>query len=193
MSNQGQSSTASAGLKEAQSRNQAFAAAGGHEGAEMRAALRLFVITCMDPRLDPAHFMGLRLGDAIVLRNGGGRVTTEVINNLAFISERIEPVVPEGPLFEVALIHHTHCAAAALADEEFLRQYARRVEMDESLVRDFAVVDPVETVAKDAAKLLAASSISPRVAVSGHVYDVESGLLTTVVPTAMVGTVQAAA
>ena len=48
---------------------------GGQEGAVVFPRLGLFVITCLDPRVDPAHFLGLALGDAIVVRNFGGRVT----------------------------------------------------------------------------------------------------------------------
>jgi len=60
-------------------RNRAFAAAGGHQGAVVFPSLRLFVITCLDPRVDPAHFLGLDLSDAMVVRNVGGRVTPGVI------------------------------------------------------------------------------------------------------------------
>jgi carbonic anhydrase len=55
--------------------------------------LRLFVITCLDPRVDPAHFLGLGLSDAIVVRNVGGRVTPDVISDVAFISQIAENVV----------------------------------------------------------------------------------------------------
>ena len=82
-------------------RNRAFAAAGGHEGAVVFPNLRLFVVTCLDPRVDPAHFLGLELSDAMVVRNVGGRVTREVINDVAFIALIAENVVPDGPLFEV--------------------------------------------------------------------------------------------
>ena len=78
-------------------RNRAFAAAGGHEGAVVFPNLRLFVITCLDPRVDPAHFLGLDLSDAIVVRNVGGRVTQEVINDVAFIGQIAENVLPDGP------------------------------------------------------------------------------------------------
>src|SRR5260370_28955396 len=94
-------------------RNRTFAAAGGHEGAVVFPNLRLFVITCLDPRVDPAHFLGLGLSDAIVVRNVGGRVTSEVINDVAFIGQIAETLLPDGPLFEVAVIHHTPCAARA--------------------------------------------------------------------------------
>ena len=74
-----------ASIESALERNRAFAAAGGHEGAVVLPNLRLFVITCLDPRVDPAHFLGLGLSDAMVVRNVGGRVTPEVINDVAFI------------------------------------------------------------------------------------------------------------
>src|SRR5438874_11608607 len=94
-------------------RNRTFAAAGGHEGAVVFPNLRLFVITCLDPRVDPAHVLGLDLSDAIVVRNLGGRVTQEVINDVAFIGQMAEIMVPDVPLLEVAVIHHTQCGAAA--------------------------------------------------------------------------------
>ena len=65
--------------------------------------LRLFVITCLDPRVDPAHFVGLRLSDAIVVRNVGGRVTEQVIEDVAFIGQIAENALPDDPLFEVAV------------------------------------------------------------------------------------------
>jgi carbonic anhydrase len=170
------------GIESALARNRAFAAAGGHEGAIVFAKLALFVVTCLDPRVDPAHFLGLELSDAMVVRNVGGRVTPEVIHNVAFISQIAESALPEGPLFEVAVIHHTQCGAGAFADDGFRRSYAERIGAEESALREQAVVDPAATVAIDVERLRSADAISPRVGVSGHVYDVETGLVTTVVP-----------
>src|SRR5436305_7193092 len=113
-------------------RNRAFAAAGGHEGAVVLPQLDLFVITCLDPRVDPAHVLGLGLSDAIVVRNVGGRVTPEVIDDVAFIAQIAENVIADGPLFEVAVIHHTQCGSGALADDDFRRRYADRIGADES-------------------------------------------------------------
>ena len=162
-------------------RNRTFAAAGGQEGAVVFPALRLLVITCLDPRVDPAHFLGLGLGDAMVIRNVGGRVTRDVINDVAFISQIVEGVIPDGPLFEVAVVHHTQCGAGALADDTFRRRYAERVGVEESTLREHAVLDPVVTVEQDVERVRSAPAISPRVAVSGHVYDVVTGLVETVV------------
>jgi carbonic anhydrase len=163
-------------------RNRAFAAAGGHEDAVVFPDLRLFVVTCIDPRVDPAHFLGLGLGDAIVARNVGGRVTPEVINDVAFIAQIAENFLPEGPLFEVAVIHHTQCGTGAFADDHFRGNYAQRIGVDESSLREHAVLDPVATVTSDVERLRIAAAISPRVTVSGHVYDVVTGVLDTVVP-----------
>jgi carbonic anhydrase len=169
-------------IASALARNRAFAAAGGHESAVVLPKLRLFVITCLDPRVDPAHFLGLALSDAIVARNVGGRVTPEVINDVAFIGQIAESVLPDGPLFEIAVIHHTQCGAGALADDDFRRRYAERIGAHESTLREHAILDPVATVTCDVERLRSAHQILPRVSVSGHVYDVATGLVETVLP-----------
>src|SRR5262249_35075142 len=171
-----------ASMETALARTRAFAACGGHEGATIFPALRLLVITCLDPRVDPAHVLGLDLGDAMVVRNGGGRVTPEVIENVAFVGQLAEKAVPEGPLFEVAVIHHTQCGAGALADNDFRDRYAQRIGADESALREYAVLEPAASVASDVERLRSAAAISPRVTVSGHVYDVVTGHVETVIP-----------
>jgi carbonic anhydrase len=169
-------------IQEALERNRAFAAAGGHDGAVVFPALGLFVVTCLDPRTDPAHFLGLKLSDAMVVRNVGGRVTPEVINNVAFIGQLAETALPNGPLFEVAVIHHNQCGTGALADDTFRHRYAERIGADESALRAQAVLDPAATVTRDVARLRCAPAISPGITVSGHVYDVVTGLVETIIP-----------
>ena len=119
--------SATANIDSALERNRAFADAGGHRDAVVFPNLRLFVITCLDPRVDPAHFLGLELSDAMVVRNVGGRVTPEVINDVAFIGQIAEAALPNGPLFEVAVIHHNQCGAGAFADDTFRHRYAERI------------------------------------------------------------------
>jgi carbonic anhydrase len=169
-------------IESALERNRAFAAARHHRDAVVFPDLGLFVITCCDPRTDPAHFLGLGLSDAIVVRNVGGRVTPEVIDDVAYLGQIGETAVPEGPLFEVAVIHHTQCGTGALADDTFRRRYAERIGAEESSLVERAVLDPVATVTRDVERLRSASAISSRVTVSGHVYDVVTGLVETVIP-----------
>jgi carbonic anhydrase len=176
-------SSADGGIETAIERNRAFAATGEHKNAVVFPSMRLFVITCLDPRVDPAHFLGLNLSDAIVVRNVGGRVTPEVIKNVAFIAQIAENVLPEGPLFEVAVIHHTQCGAGALADATFRRSYAQRIGADEAELHDHAVLDPAATVTNDVQRLRAAPSVPARVTISGHVYNVVTGLMETILRT----------
>jgi carbonic anhydrase len=169
-----------ANIEAALERNRAFAAGGGHQGAVVFPNLGLMVITCLDPRVDPAHFLGLGVSDAMVVRNVGGRVTPEVINDVAFIGQLAESLLPAGALFEVAVIHHTQCGTGALADDTFRRRYAERIGVDEAALREHAVLDPAATVRHDVEGLRSALAIPSRIAVSGHVYDVVTGLVRTV-------------
>jgi carbonic anhydrase len=171
-----------ASIETALARNREFAGAGGHEGAVVLPTLRLFVIGCLDPRVDPAHVLGLELSDAVILRNVGGRVTPAVIEDVAFISQLAENVFPEGDLFEVAVLHHTQCGAGALADDGFRHSFAARIDGDEARLRDRAVTNPFESVAEDVDRLRISTALSPRLRISGHVYDVATGLVEKVVP-----------
>jgi carbonic anhydrase len=171
-----------AGIDTVLTRNRAFATARGHEGASLFPNLGLLVVTCLDARVDPAHILGVGLGDALVMRNNGGRVTPQVIDDLAYVSQLAEAARPDGPLFEVAVIQHTQCGAARLADDAFRRQYAERIGADEAGLREYAIADPVETVASDVERLRSAGAISSRIMFSGHVYDVATGLVETVTP-----------
>jgi carbonic anhydrase len=72
----------------------------------------------------------------------------------------------------------------ALADDAFRRRYAERIGAEQSSLREHAVLDPTATVTRDVERLRTAPAISPHVTVSGHVYDVVSGLVQTVLPPA---------
>src|SRR5579859_1007125 len=66
-------------------RNQRFAAAYTPAPPGLPVA-QVLIVTCLDHRVDPAIILGLRLGDAPVIRNAGGRVTQAVIDDLAFLA-----------------------------------------------------------------------------------------------------------
>ena len=141
----------------------------------------LYVITCIDPRIDPADFLGLEFGEAIVARTVGGRATPAVIQDLAYIGYLVETKAPDGPYFEAAIIHHTDCGSGLLADEELRHGFAQRTGYDEQTLADLPVLDPPATVRTDVERVLSDPRISPRITVSGHVYDVHTGLVTTIV------------
>jgi carbonic anhydrase len=165
-------------------RNAAFAASGGWQNTPRLPFLPhtgLYVITCIDPRVDPALFLGLEFGEAIVARTVGGRVTPAVIQDVAYIGYLVETKAPEGPYFEAAIIHHTDCGSGLLADEELRQGFSQRTGYDEHTLADLPVLDPPATVRADVEHLMSDPRISPHITVSGHVYDVHTGLLTTIV------------
>lgn len=141
----------------------------------------LFVITCIDPRVDPAPVLGLELGDAIVLRVVGGRATPAVLADIAYISYLVETKAPQGPWFEIALIHHTDCGSGLLADEELRQDFAQRSGFAADELADLPVLDPALTVTTDVQRLRDYPLLSDNVRVSGHVYDVKTGRISTVV------------
>jgi carbonic anhydrase len=140
----------------------------------------LYVITCIDPRVDPADFLGLEFGEAIVARTVGGRVTPAVIQDVAYIGYLVETKAPDGPYFEAAIIHHTDCGSGLLADPELRHGFSQRTGYDEQTLAELPVLDPPATVRADVERLLSDPRISPHITVSGHVYDVHTGLLTTI-------------
>jgi carbonic anhydrase len=148
-------------------------------------AARMLIITCLDHRVDPAIALGLQLGDAPVIRNAGGRVTRAVIDDLGFLAFLAEQLFggqdADDRLFEVAVIHHTQCGTSLLADPGFRHQAAAATGISEAALEASAVTDPHTTVKADVERLLASPLLSPKVSVSGHVYDIATGRVTTTV------------
>jgi carbonic anhydrase len=141
----------------------------------------LYILTCIDPRVDPAQILGVKLGEAIVQRNIGGRITPAVIRDIAYIGYLVDTKAPEGPYFELAIIHHTDCGSTLLADDDLRHGFAERIGTDERTLADTPVLDPARTVKTDVKRVLWAEGIPQKVRVSGHVYDVSTGLVTTIV------------
>jgi carbonic anhydrase len=146
-------------------------------------AQQTLIVTCLDHRVDPALFLGLEVGDAPVIRNAGGRITQAVIDDIAFLgllAGQLGAGQGDDQLFEVAVIHHTQCGTGFLADPDFRRQAAAATGLPEVVLEASAVTDPEVSVRADVTRLLAAPTLPPRASVSGHVYDVTTGRLATI-------------
>ena len=133
-----------------------------------------YVLTCIDPRVDPAATLGLELGDAIVARTVGGRANPSFLADLAWISYLHETRTPDAEWFELAVIHHTDCGSALMADPELRAGFVGR-GFDDATLRRTAVLDPADTVPVDVQAILDAPAVSGRIRVSGYGYDLETG------------------
>jgi carbonic anhydrase len=144
----------------------------------------VLILSCLDHRLPPELILGLDSGEAPVIRNAGGRVTPAVVQDvafLAFLAEQMAGRESDEALFEVAVIHHTECGTGFLADGTFRQRTAEATGIPEDELAACVVLDPHETVWHDVRRLLEAPEVSARVSVSGHVYDLATGRLATVV------------
>jgi carbonic anhydrase len=165
-------------------RNEAFARTGAKDRVPAIPFLpnkQVYILTCIDPRVDPAQLFGLELGDAIVARTVGGRVTPAVLQDLAWISYLHETKTPDADWFEFAVMHHTECGSGFFADGDLRHGFAAR-GYDDAELAALAVLDPAVTVPADVARVLDAPQVSSRITVTGLTYDVKTGLVTTVVP-----------
>ena len=145
-------------------------------GLSSQAGKKLAVVTCIDTRLDPYRVLGLQPGDAKILRNAGGRVTTDALRSLILATNLLS-------VERIAVIQHTKCAvgsppdklAAALAE-------AAGVTVEELGDLDLgAMADPDADLRADVQLVRDCPLIPDTVEVVGWRYDVDTGLVNPVV------------
>jgi carbonic anhydrase len=146
--------------------NQAFADSLPTQHLDVRPQRRLAIVTCMDSRLDVFAALGLRHGEAHVLRNAGGVITDDVIRSLAISQRKLETR-------EVMLIHHTDCGMQKLTDDGF------RAELQEAtgVAPAFAIesfADADADVRQSILRVRRSEFVPHRDLVRGFVYDVDT-------------------
>jgi len=135
--------------------------------------LRTIILACVDARVDPAHILGLKLGEACVLRNNGGRVTQVVIDEigaLAFMSAMADESEPRP--FELVLLQHTQCGAERFADPGFQTALKAKTGLD---VAHVAISDHEQSLQEDIERLRTAPEVPGKIVASEYMYDVQHG------------------
>jgi carbonic anhydrase len=135
-------------------------------------ARKLAVLACMDARLHVSRILGLKEGDAHVIRNAGGAVTDDAIRSLA-ISQRLLGTE------EIVLIHHTDCGMLTFKDDEVKAQIERETGIRPPFALE-AFSDLEDDVRQSIARIKASPFIPRKGSVRGFVYDVRSGRLSEV-------------
>ena len=130
---------------------------------------KVAVVACMDARLNPYGVLGLREGDAHVIRNAGGVVTDDAIRSLA-ISQHLLGTE------EVILIHHTGCGMLTFSDEDFTSKLEQDAgERPDWPVETFGDLD--EDVRESIARVRTSPFVPRKDSVRGFVYEIETGRL----------------
>jgi len=166
-------------------RNAKFAAGGTFAGLPFPTNQTLRVVGCVDSRVDPSHVLGLDLGEAVVMRNIGGRVTPAVLRSWATLAKlgqaRRGSPPPDGPPAgdppHMVILHHSDCGIRQLAAyPELLAEFFEIpvADLDTKMVNDPHA--PVRIDVDIVRRTLPAGLL-----VSGLVYDPDTGLIEVVV------------
>jgi carbonic anhydrase len=149
--------------------------------------VKAIIIGCADMRVDPADILGIKPGEAVVIRNIGGRITPGLLEELGLlgrIGEVAGQVPGGGGEFHIIVLQHTDCGITRLVGDPAL--LAHYFQIQEGELKQKAVSDPRAAVAADVAALRAIPALPHEWLISGLVYDVATGLVEIVAPPALI-------
>ena len=151
------------------SNNERYAASFDKGDLPLPPARQTAVLACMDARLNVYGILGLKEGEAHVIRNAGGVVTEDAIRSLT-ISQRLLGTR------EIILIHHTDCGMVTFTDDDVKRQI-----QDELGIKPAFALEAFPDLEEDVRQSIARIKVSPFVphtdSIRGFVYQVENGRL----------------
>jgi carbonic anhydrase len=134
----------------------------------------LAIVACMDHRLTPETRLGLRRGDAYVIRNAGGRVTDDVVRSLIVATHVLG-------VNECVVIHHTDCRMMHLSEARVRSDVEQRLHLDASELELLAFTDLDDCVHADVTALRMSPWLAADLPVAGFVADIEHGTFELVV------------
>jgi carbonic anhydrase len=164
-------------------RNAEFAATAFLPALKILPSTGTIIIGCVDPRVDPVAVLGLRQGEAAVIRNVGGRVDKPLMGTLAILKVVAKASGGPGGVRNLVLLHHTDCGIIGCYHHapDLL---ARSFGVDVTELDALEITDPHKSVRRDILALQANDQLQAGIIVTGLVYDVTTGLVETVVPPA---------
>jgi carbonic anhydrase len=138
----------------------------------VRPALHVAVLACMDSRLALFGALGLRIGDAHLIRNAGGLATADTLRSIAISQHYLGTR-------EIAVVQHTDCGMLDFDDEAFRARL--HAESGHEPPWDVAGFTDVEQSVRDSVATIRASEwLAHRDSVRGFVFDVGTAKLTEV-------------
>lgn len=153
--------------------NASYADVFDRSGLAIPPAKKLAIVACMDARLTVEDFLGLRTGDAHIIRNAGGIVTEDALRSLIISHELLGTR-------EFLVINHTDCGMLTFKDKDLQDRLAKKTGVNAAKVNFHAFGDLEGNVRTQVERIRTNPFLPKDIPVTGFVYDVRSGRLTRV-------------
>ncbi|MEY4037246.1 MAG: hypothetical protein RL201_627 [Actinomycetota bacterium] len=134
------------------------------------AAKGLAIVTCMDSRINPLSVVGMRSGDAKILRNAGARVTEDVIRTLVLATYLLN-------VDRILVMPHTDCAMANGDESDIHALIDEKYSVDTRSLEFRTTRDQKAALATDVNRIRAYPLLREGVTVAGAIYDVKTGTI----------------
>jgi len=150
-----------------------------HRVLQAKPVLNTAVLSCIDARADPAHFLDLQPGEAVVLRNAGGRVTDDVERQLGLLGFFSRQMGPE--MFKLIIVHHTDCGVERMEDPDVTAKVSAVSGVSQDYVSSIAIHDHdhAASLRADVERLNASRLVPAGIHVTALIYDHETGAVRT--------------
>jgi len=129
------------------------------------------ILTCMDARIDVEDALGLRIGDAHIIRNAGALATSDAIRSLV-VSQQLLGTR------EILVVGHTECGLQAADEGELSDRVA--ASTGHSVDMQFGAFDDLNEMIREQVRILRGHPALLQVPVHGLLYDVATGRLQTI-------------
>jgi len=150
--------------------NQRYQAEFHDSGVLGKAARGLAVVTCIDSRIDPLAMLGLRAGDAKIIRNAGARITPDALRSLILATNLLD-------VTRVCVVQHTDCAMVGSTEEEMRDRIGSIRHVDAGGWEFLTSTDQLATLRADLDAIRACPLLPPGLQVGAFIFDVHTGEL----------------
>ena len=151
--------------------NQSFVSTFQHEELTGTAKEGIAIVTCMDSRINPLSVVGMKSGDAKILRNAGARVTDDVLRTLVLATYLLG-------VERILIMPHTNCRMAQVDEAEIHREIDTKYGIDTSELEFKTVADQKASLIEDVKLVRNYRLLNTGVSVGGAIYDVATGKIT---------------
>lgn len=158
------------GFKDLLEANKNYAAATDTSGFDGMANAGIAVVTCMDSRIEPLRMIGLKLGDAKIFRNPGGRITPAAAEALILAVHLLN-------VERILIVPHTKCAMSSSTEQQLRERISAHSGTNAAWQGFHVVADQTQALRADLAATRSHPLIAGFATVGGFIYDVDTGLL----------------